>query len=400
MAPAGTSSTDLPSRPAADLVRRLAARTLELVDIASESGAERNIADHVLRVLRDGEVPARDAGDSCILAGATGRGERPFVLLVGHLDTVPAQGNLPGRLTAGGTPDGRAGGTPDGRAGGAGAGGTSGGTAYVEGLGAADMKGGVAVMLELALGRAGTPQQGRFDLGYVLFGREELPAAQGALGPLLAREPGLRDADLAIVLEPTANAVHAGCLGNLDAAWTFRGRAGHSARPWLADNAIDRAADGVAALRAIEPSTLTVAGLDYAHAVSVTTLHAGVARNTIPGAATANVNYRYHPGVAPEQAERALRAWCEPHGEVELLCNTPGAPPPADNQLLRRLVDASAAAIQAKQAWTPVAELAGAGIDAVNLGPGDPALAHRPDERVATAALARTHEILEAFLCA
>lgn len=101
-----------------------------------------------------------------------------------------------------------------------------------------------------------------------------------------------------------------------------------------------------------------------------------------------------------EQAERALRAWCEPHGEIELLCNTPGALPPRDNPLLERLADAAGAPVEAKQAWTPVAEFAAAGVDAVNLGPGDPAFAHRPDERVAAAALARTHEILEAFLCA
>ncbi len=360
MAPAGISSTELDGR--------LAARTLELVDIASESGRERNIAHHVLRVLRDGGVPVRDALDTCILAGVTSRSNRPLVLLAGHLDTVPAQGNCPGRLTG----------------------------EYVGGLGAADMKGGVAVMLELAL----AAPRGTVDVGYVLFGREELPAAQGALGPLLAREPGLGEADLAIVLEPTANAVQAGCLGNLDAAWTFHGRAGHSARPWLADNAIDRAANGVLALRAVEPSTLTIDGLDYTQVVSVTTLHAGVARNVIPAAATANVNFRYHPGVSAEQAEHALRAWCEPHGEIEPLCNTPGVLPPDDNPLLARLVDSSGAAAQAKQAWTPVAELAAAGIDAVNLGPGDPALAHRPDERIATAALARTYEILEAFLCA
>jgi succinyl-diaminopimelate desuccinylase len=372
MAPAGIPSTD----PAADLAEevgaRLAARTLELVDIPSESGSERNIAEHVLRVLREGGVPARDAGDSCVLAGAAARSEqpseRPFVLLVGHLDTVPAQGNRPGRLTA----------------------------ECVEGLGAADMKGGVAVMLELALA---APARA-FDVGWVLFGREELPAAQGALGPLLAREPGLRGADLAIVLEPTANAVQAGCLGNIDAAWTFRGRAGHSARPWLADNAIQRAARGVLALDAIGPSRRTIDGLVFTQVVSVTTLHAGVARNVIPGTATANVNFRYSPDTTAEQAERVLRAWCEPHGEIEILCNSPGARPPRDNPLLARLVRAGAGPVEAKQAWTPVAELTAAGVEAVNLGPGDPAFAHRPDERVATAALARTHRILESFLCA
>lgn len=351
-----------------DLAARLAARTLQLVDIASESGAERNISGHVLDVLRAGGVPARDAGDTCVLAGATHRSDRPFVLLAGHLDTVPAQDNLPGRLTG----------------------------EHVEGLGASDMKGGVAVMLELAL--AGPSSA--VDVGYVLFGREELPAAQGALGPLLAREAGLREADLAVMLEPTANTVQAGCLGNIDAAWTFRGRAGHSARPWLADNAIDHAVAAIGDLHAIGPSTSTIDGLDFIQVVSATTLHAGVARNVIPGTAAANVNFRYAPDTTPEQAERTLRCWCEPHGEIELLGNSPGALPPRDNPLLDRLLAAGDGSVEAKQAWTPVAELAAAGIEAVNFGPGDPAFAHRSDERVATEELARCHRTLESFLCA
>jgi succinyl-diaminopimelate desuccinylase len=351
-----------------DLAARLAARTLQLVDIASESGAERNISGHVLDVLWAGGVPARDAGDTCVLAGATHRSDRPFVLLAGHLDTVPAQDNLPGRLTG----------------------------EHVEGLGASDMKGGVAVMLELAL--SGPPST--VDVGFVLFGREELPAAQGALGPLLAREAGLREADLAVMLEPTANTVQAGCLGNIDAAWTFHGRAGHSARPWLADNAIDRAVAAIRDLHAIGPSTSTIDGLNFIQVVSATTLHAGVAPNVIPGTATANVNFRYAPDMTPEQAERTLRCWCEPHGEIELLGNSPGALPPHDNPLLDRLLAAGDSSVEAKQAWTPVAELAAAGIEAVNFGPGDPAFAHRSDERVATEELARCHRTLESFLCA
>ena len=360
MASAGILSTDLEAR--------LAARTLELVDIASESGAERDIVEHILDVLREGGVAARDAGDTCVLAGVTSRSKRPFVLLAGHLDTVPAQENRPGKHTR----------------------------EHVEGLGASDMKGGVAVMLELAL--AGVPTA--VDVGYLLFGREELPAAQGALGPLLAREAGLRSADLAIMLEPTANAVQAGCLGNIDATWSFHGRAGHSARPWLADNAIDHAVSGIQALHTIGPSLSTIDGLDFTQVVSVTTLHAGVARNVIPGAAFANVNFRYAPDVSTEQAERTLRQWCEPHGEIEVLGNSPGARAPRENPLLELLLATSGSFVEAKQAWTPVAEFTAAGVEAVNFGPGDPAFAHRPEERVATDALLRAHRILESFLCA
>jgi succinyl-diaminopimelate desuccinylase len=358
-----------------DLESRLAARTLELVNIASESGGEAEMVEHVLHVLSEGGVPARDAGDTCVLAGATTRSGRPFVLLAGHLDTVPSQGNRPGGHTG----------------------------EHVAGLGASDMKGGVAVMLELALAETSGVLAGSrngVDVGYVMFGREELPSAEGALAPLLAREAGLRSADLAIVLEPTATAVQAGCLGNLDAAWTFTGRSGHSARPWLAENAIDLAAAGVQSLGAIGPSPRTVEGLDFTQVVSVTTIHAGVARNVIPGTAEASVNFRYAPDTTPARAERTLREWCEPYGKIEVRSNTPGAPPPHENGLLELLVAASESPVEAKQAWTPVAEFAAAGVEAVNFGPGDPAYAHRADERIATDALARAHRILEAVLCA
>ncbi len=368
-----------------DLATQLAERTLELVDIASESGAERDIAEHIVGVLEAGGVTVYDAGDTCVLAGARTRGERPFVLLAGHLDTVPAQQNWPGaRLQDG-----------------------------VEGLGASDMKGGVAVMLELALGGNGTStgpalgapgvdatQTRAVDVGYVFFGREELPSSESALAPLLAREAGLREADLAIVLEPTANVVQAGCLGNIDADWSFTGRSGHSARPWLAENAIDHAIAGIRELHAREPERETIEGLEFAQVASVTTLKAGIARNVIPAACRANVNFRYSPRLEAEQAERALRELCAPHGSLELRSNSRGALPPRENPLFERLLAASGARAQPKQAWTPVAEFAAAGIEAVNLGPGDPAYAHRADERVTAAALVRSHEILRSFLCA
>jgi succinyl-diaminopimelate desuccinylase len=360
MAATGIRSTDLKTR--------LSARVLELVDIASESRLERDIAAHILDLLRAGGVSVRDVGDTCVLAGASHRAERPFVLLAGHLDTVPAQANRPGRLTE----------------------------QYVEGLGASDMKGGVAVMIELAL--AAPPSS--IDVGYLWFGREELPAFEGALGALLQREPGLCGADLAIVLEPTDNVVQAGCLGNIDACWSFRGQAGHSARPWLADNAIDHAVAAIQALHAIGPSRSTIDGLDFTQVASVTTLQAGLARNVIPGVATANVNFRYAPVLSPAEAERTLRGWCEPYGEIELLSNTQGARPPHENPLLERLLACSEAPIEAKQAWTPVADFAAAGVEAVNLGPGDPAFAHSAKERVRIDALVRNYRVLESFLCA
>jgi succinyl-diaminopimelate desuccinylase len=350
------------------LADRLASRALELVDIPSESRDEARLAAHALSVLRNGGVEARDGGDSCILAGVSGRDNRPLVLLAGHLDTVPAQGNRPGTRDAG----------------------------AVHGLGAADMKGGLAVMLELALARPAAT----VDLGYVLFPREELPFGESSLTPLLEREPGLRQADLVIVMEPTANAIHAGCLGNVNATWTFHGRSGHSARPWLADNAIHRAAEGIRAVAQVEPIPHDIDGLRFTEVVSVTRIAGGIAGNVIPGEAVATVNYRYAPGRSAADAEAWLRELCEPYGTLVVEGNAPSAPVAVGNPLAQRLIAAGDLAVAAKQAWTPVAEFAAAGVDAVNFGPGDPAQAHAREEHVRIDALVRCYETIEAFACA
>ncbi len=349
----------------------LAERTLELVDVASESRDEAALAAHVLDVLRP--AGARDAGDRCVVAGATERsaGERPLVLLAGHLDTVPAQGNRPGRIADG----------------------------AVHGLGACDMKGALAVMVELALA---PPAGTRVDLGFVFFPREELPFTDSALTPLLEREPGLTRADLAIVMEPTANALQAGCLGNLNATWTFHGTAGHSARPWLADNAIHRMGRGIAHVASEPPRRHDVHGLEYVEVTSVTQVAGGIARNVIPDSATGLLNHRYPPGRSPAEAEEVLRALCAGHGELTIDGHAPsGAVPPAAHPLIRALRRAAGdPPLEPKQAWTPVAEFAAAGVDAINFGPGDPRYAHRRDEQVAIEALERCRTVLERFACA
>ena len=340
-----------------ELARRLAARTLELVDIPSESRNEAALAQHVLSVVPG----ARDAGDGCVLAG-----DGP-VVLAGHFDTVPAQENIPGRA------DDEA----------------------VHGLGASDMKAALAVMIELAIaGRApGTT--------LCFFPREELPVAESALTPLLQREPPLREADVAIVMEPTANAIHAGCLGNISATWTFHGVSGHSARPWLADNAIERAARAIAELsRVAPPQREQFEGLEFVEAISVVGIEGGIARNVIPDRVTAQVNYRYAPGRAAADADRRLHELCDgEHRELEIESNAPSAPVAISHPLVQRLIEAGSLEVAPKQAWTPVAEFAQVDVPAVNFGPGDPAFAHRRDEQVRIDALVRSFRTLETVLC-
>jgi succinyl-diaminopimelate desuccinylase len=337
-----------------DLGGRLAARTLELIDIPSESRAEACLAAHVAELLRAGGVPVNDLGDTCLLAGPPGAP----LLLAGHLDTVPAQDNRPGRIDAG----------------------------RVHGLGASDMKGALAVMIELAL--AGAPY------GCLFFGREELPMAESALTPLLARRP--LDAELVVMMEPTACELHAGCLGNVNATWTFHGRSGHSARPWTADNAIEHAAAGVLALAAAPPLPHTFDGLEFVEVASVTRIAGGIAANVIPDRVDCHVNFRYAPGRSAGEAEARLAMLCAGHGELTIDSNAPSGPVAAGPRV-DALVGAGDLVRAPKQAWTPVAEFGIAGLPAVNFGPGDPAQAHRRDESVEIAALVRAYEVLERF---
>jgi succinyl-diaminopimelate desuccinylase len=337
----------------ADLGARLAARTLELIDIPSESRDEARLAAHVAGVLAAGGVPVRDLGDTCVLAGAPA----PRVLLAGHLDTVPAQGNRPGRL------DGE----------------------RVQGLGASDMKGALAVMIELALSGAA--------FGYLFFGREELPHVESALTPLLTRER--LHADLVLMMEPTDNEIHAGCLGNINATWTFHGRSGHSARPWFADNAIERAAAGIVRLARHEPAPHDVGGLRFVEVASVTRIAGGIAGNVIPDRVDCHLNFRYAPGRDATEAEVRLRELCDGDGELRIDSNAPSGAVPEGNPVLESLIEQGGLAVAPKQAWTPVAEFAAFGLPAVNFGPGSPAQAHRRDEHVEIAALVRSYRVLE-----
>ena len=190
--------------PLPSLETMLAERTLALVDIPSRSGEEDGRC-----TLRQGTRAAAgrvDDGESVLYAKRAGK---PLVLLAGHTDTVPPQGNLPGRIDGG----------------------------AVHGLGASDMKGGLAVMIELA--RWAADAELAYDLGLLFFPREELGPDDNPLPGVFAATPVIDEAALVVCLEPTDNTLQLGCLGNINARVVFEGKAAHSARPWLGVNAIE-----------------------------------------------------------------------------------------------------------------------------------------------------------------
>lgn len=354
---------------------RLAADTLALVDIPSTSRDERAVADHVLaRLTRaglDGACVRRRESVATIGAHDPGDGA-PRVLLVGHLDTVPPQANLPGAI------DGD----------------------VVRGLGTADMKGAVAVMLALAEDTAAGVVAPDVALDFVFYDREEVAVAESGLTPLLDEFPHLRSADLAIVMEPTGDTVQFGCLGNIDAAVVFAGRAGHSARPWLADNAVHKGIRSLQALADREPTVDSIDGLAFREVASVTLAEGGHAANVVPARFEVRVNLRYSPRRSPEEAEALLADLVPGADAIEVRSNSPGAMPCASNPLVERLVAAGDLASEPKQAWTDVAQFSARGVPALNYGPGDPALAHAREESVRIPALVRSYDTLARFLTA
>jgi succinyl-diaminopimelate desuccinylase len=346
------------------LADRLATRTRELVDIPSESRNEAAIREHV-RAAVTAPFAEVYAGDEVFLWARERRPNAPLLVLAGHYDTVPPQDNIPGRRENG----------------------------WVVGCGASDMKGGVAVALELVR-ELGTTEPGAVDVALLLFGREELPPSHNPLPALFDGCPLVHEASLAVLLEPTDLEIQAGSVGNVTARVTFHGRSGHSARPWLADNAIHRAIEGLSRVAAHERREAVVAGLPFFEVVSVTRLEGGVADNVVPGSAVATLNLRYPPDRSPGEAEEFLRTLLPADATVDVVGNSPPASVSVEAPLAQALRAAGDFAVAPKQAWTNVADFTSRGIPAVNFGPGATRYAHAVDERVEVASLVQAYEAL------
>ena len=355
---------------------RLAARTLELVDVPSVSRNEAALLSMVKALVSDAYHELADEGEGVLLyAPKARRPQAGFVMLAGHVDTVPISGNASGHRDSD----------------------------AIVGRGACDMKGGLAVMLDVADALATGEITSDLDVGILFFGREEIPITESALLPLLercrvARTPDLAP-DLAIVLEPTDNRIEIGCLGNLTARIVISGRTAHSARPWLGSNAIHAAIRTLAPLADLPARDVEIEGMVFREVLSVTSIEGGVAANVIPDRVEAGLNFRYAPTRTPAEAEARLRELIDGHdAELEVLGNAPPAPVVMGNPNVARLRAAGNLEVGPKQAWSPVAEFAMADVDAVNFGPGDPRYAHRSDERVEVSSLVRSYDVLSAFL--
>jgi succinyl-diaminopimelate desuccinylase len=329
-----------------------------LVDIPSETGNESAIRDEIADRLA--RFPSIKVGKSLVV----GTPREGSVLLVGHTDTVPLQGHEGARI--------------------------EGDRLY--GLGATDMKSGLAVMIHLLEDLDDERLVGIFYAG------EEGPIGGNDLGLILDALPLLEKADVGIVMEPTDQEMHLGCQGSVNATVSFRGEASHSARPWLGLNAVTRAGEFLTSMDGLKPEVHEIEGLRFKEVISVTSAAGGVANNIIPSRFELNVNYRFSPDRSLDEAIEHLRDVCSEADDFAVFDTAPAAYPEASHPLLVKLAEVSGNKISHKQGWTDVAQLAQRGVPGVNFGPGETALAHKPGESVALADLDWAYSSLSTVL--
>jgi succinyl-diaminopimelate desuccinylase len=351
---------------------RLLGLATALVAIPSVSHHESVLADAAETALRLCPwLTVERVGDNLVARTQLGRAQR--LILAGHLDTVPpAGGNDEPSL------DGD----------------------VLYGVGAADMKGGLATFLHLA----GSIPEPTVDVTWCLYVCEEVEHRFNGLGSLWAERPDLLVGDAAILGEPTDGAVEAGCQGTLRVRIGLAGARAHTARPFTGRNAIHRLAPLLTTIAGYQGRRPVLDGCAYAEQLQVVSVEGGVAGNVVPDLATVVVNHRFAPDRSIDEAEAALHELLDPHLEPDdswkLADAAAGAPPALDHPLLAGLVRASGGEPRAKVGWTDVATFWSHGIPAANFGPADPLLAHTPGEHVSGAELESAAAILEALLTA
>ncbi|MHB1509251.1 MAG: succinyl-diaminopimelate desuccinylase [Acidimicrobiales bacterium] len=347
--------------------RDLLALTAELVDIPSVSHNETAMADRIERLLRGAaHLEVKRLGDNVLARTSLDLPMR--LVLAGHLDTVPPNGNERATITGD----------------------------VCHGIGAADMKGGLAVMAEVAL-QAVSPA---VDFTFIAYVCEEVDQSYSGLGQIEAEMPEWLAGDAAVLGEPTGSVVEAGCQGVLNAEVEMRGERAHTARPWTGVNAIQRLAPLLAVVAGYEARCPVLDGCKFREALQAVAVAGGVANNVVPDSARVKLNHRFAPDRSADDAFAAVLELVSPvldpvRGDsVRLVDAALSAAPRLDHALLARLVESSGTAPRAKLGWTDVSFFSARGMPAANYGPGEPSLAHSAGERVDRDDLLRSYSTL------
>lgn len=330
-----------------------------VLDIPSPTYKEKEIADYlegfITSALQDkGHILRTD--DSFIWTPSNLVPGKPHIAFVGHTDVVPDFRKS--RIDHG----------------------------KLYGSGASDMKCGLAAFIYLVTTQYAQLIE-RYNVSLIVYAKEEgTELEDNGLYELIQRFPDyFKTLDLSIIGEPTNNTIQLGCVGSLHAKVRVEGRASHSARPWDGDNALYKAVPFIMAIEAIQPYSRLVSGLEFKDVIEITESSSEPGRTTIPGWWECNINFRYSPHFSSEEAKSFIINTLEKAGasraNIHVFSNAASGKiieSEAFNQVLS-LLDRP---IEAKQAWTDVAQLTELGIPSFNYGPGLTAQAHKPDEHI------------------
>lgn len=372
--------------PAASDQQNLNDLMAQVMGVYSVSDDEGPLTDMVEAFLRaQPHLTVRRHGDTLVASTDFGKAHR--VVLAGHLDTVPVIGNFPPLWLEPGDPlirEDVAAAHPRER--------------VLWGRGATDMKGSDAVLLFLAA----TLTDPKYDLTFVFYDHEEVAAEKNGLRKVVEAHPDWIVGDFAIIGEPTDCGIEGGCNGTMRFDVVAHGVAAHSARAWMGDNAIHKAAEILNRLNAYENKAIDVDGLTYQEGLNATLISGGNGTNVIPDECRVHVNYRFAPdktltaakalmmgadcGAELGNGEHAATGGVFEGFGIEMKDESPSARPGLDDPLVRSLVELvrerTGREPLAKLGWTDVARFSQLGIPAVNLGAGSPLLAHKHDEQL------------------
>ena len=344
-------------RPAAGIVDLLA----EFVTIPSVSKQEARLADRIAEICAESGVTAERPGRNVLARRGQGG---PCLMLNSHLDTVPP---VEGWTADPWTPRFE-------------------GDRLI-GLGANDAKASVAAMLEAFL-TASLPASGS-----LLFAATCDEETGGDGMEKLVADISF---DAAIVGEPNDFAVAVSQKGLVKLRISARGRAGHAARPHLADNAITRSAKDALAIEALAfDADDPFLGRPTA---AVTMIQGGVKSNVVPDRCALTVDARTIPGFDNDAMIAAIRRAVD--SEVEVLSSRlkPVAGDPGS-----RIARAALSAVPGKSAtgFPSVSDLAHLrGRPAIVFGPGTPDQSHRADESISIESLLAAPDVYRRTIAA
>jgi len=341
---------------------------LELVAISSVSRNEASIASLVeSRLRQSSSLDVERIGDN-VVARTTGH-HATRLIVAGHIDTVPGEASEAAIVGD-----------------------------QLRGVGACDMKGSIAVMLELAL----DPTPRSVEVTWIFYAREEISRSESGLVEIAELRPELLIGDAAVLAEPTGGVVEAGCQGTLRVSVTVRGRRAHTARPFTGRNAIHRAGDVILRVASYEPRVAVIDGVRYTEQLQAVGVDGGVAPNVVPDSATVTLNHRVAPDRTREEASAWLREFLGDlveDGDEYLDADwAPSAPPSLTNARLDALVKLTGSSALGKVGWTDVATFQELNIPATNFGAGDPLFAHHSEEFVTLTQLDEFARVLRSWL--